>query len=269
MESKNSGIAKRIIGKDLIRYFILIYWTVFWLLNMVDKVIGGAHFLFVGKDRFAQIQRFFDSIGLGEPIVANIALIITAGLETSAFVFFSGALYHFAKKNIDAARSWFFIGIALTIITYTYFTVGDQVFGDRFTLLEHTIFWIILIFSWVIYKYNSLADERVMKFTMSKALKTGLLIGAILTVITSYSIVNFANDTYANKTNPLQGEEVVEGVYKFDVPFLGDKITIENTLKAFEKNHTDLKVNYMYTGPDELNSKKKTHMLLYLFTEKR
>jgi hypothetical protein len=65
--------------------------TLFWLLNILDKVIGGAHFLFVGKDRFAQIERFFDSIGLGAPIFANVALVITAGLKTFAFVFFTGA----------------------------------------------------------------------------------------------------------------------------------------------------------------------------------
>jgi len=74
MENKKIGFIKKIIGKDLIRYFILIYWTLFWLLNIVDKVIGGAHFLFVGKDRFAQIERFFASLGLGDPIIANIAV---------------------------------------------------------------------------------------------------------------------------------------------------------------------------------------------------
>ena len=42
-----------------------------------------------------------------------------------------------------------------------------------------------------------------------------------------------------------------------------------NTIKAFEKNHTELKVNYIWTGADELNSKKKTHMLLYVFTERK
>jgi len=44
---------------------------------------------------------------------------------------------------------------------------------------------------------------------------------------------------------------------------------MENTLKAFEEKHPNLKVNYIYTGPDELNSKKKTHMLLYVFTEQQ
>ena len=82
---------KGLIRKDLVRYLILIYWVFYWLLNAIDKVIGGAHYLFVGKDRFAQIERSFDSIGLGNSLVADIVLIITSGMEIFAFVFFSGA----------------------------------------------------------------------------------------------------------------------------------------------------------------------------------
>ena len=44
---------------------------------------------------------------------------------------------------------------------------------------------------------------------------------------------------------------------------------MENTIKAFEETHPELKINYIYTGPDELNTKKKTHMLLYVFTEQK
>lgn len=255
--------------KKLIQYLILIHWTLFYVTTVIDKIVPDVYPLWVGADFYTLFIKFFASLGLTEPIFATIALAGISFLEVVAFACFAFALFNLFKTKEKIAEQWFYRGISISVLTFSLFSIGDQVFGDRFTLLEHTIFWIILIFSWVIYKYNSLADERVMKFTMSKDLKIGLLIGAVFTVITSYSIIDFANDTYANKTNPLQGEEVVEGVYKFDVPFLGDKITIENTLKAFEKNHSDLKVNYIYTGPDELNSKKKTHMLLYVFTEKR
>ena len=78
------------------------------------------------------MQRFFDSIGLDNPIVADIALIITAALEIFALVFFTGALLHFKRKNMDATRSWFFIGIVFTLLTFTYFSIGDQIFGDHF-----------------------------------------------------------------------------------------------------------------------------------------
>ena len=70
------------------------------------------------------------------------------------------------------------------------------------------------------------------------------------------------------KKSPVVGVEIAENIYKFDYPFLGDKYTLETTLKTFEQNHPELKVNYIYTGPSELNTKKKTHMLLYIFTEK-
>ena len=89
MENKILVGNNRIMGKQLIRYLILIYWLLFWLLNILDKIIGGSHFLFVGKDRFAQLERFFDSLGLGNPIIASVALIITAGLEIFAAVFFA------------------------------------------------------------------------------------------------------------------------------------------------------------------------------------
>ena len=38
-------------------------------------------------------------------------------------------------------------------------------------------------------------------------------------------------------------------------------------MNAFMEAHPELKVRYIYTGPSELNSKKKTHLLLYIFTE--
>ena len=43
--------------------------------------------------------------------------------------------------------------------------------------------------------------------------------------------------------------------------------SIKDEVNNFKKEHPELKINYIYTGPGELNSKKKTHMLLYVFTE--
>mgnify|MGYP003307976574 CR=1 FL=1 len=41
---------------SLLRHGILGYWTIFWLFNVLDKIIGGAHFLWVGRDRFAPVS---------------------------------------------------------------------------------------------------------------------------------------------------------------------------------------------------------------------
>ena len=46
-------------------------------------------FLWVGRDRFAQFQKFFASAGLDSPLIADAALIVAAALEVFAFVFFS------------------------------------------------------------------------------------------------------------------------------------------------------------------------------------
>ena len=87
-----SNEKQKISTNLLIRYAILVYWSLFWLFNIVDKMIGGSLFLWVGRDRFAQFQKFFASAGLESPIIADIALVIAAALEVFAFVFFVGAI---------------------------------------------------------------------------------------------------------------------------------------------------------------------------------
>ena len=116
-------------------------------------------FLWVGRDRFAQFQKFFTSAGLTSPVIADIALIVAAGLEVFAFVFFAGSLIHFIKKNQSSSRSWFFVGIVFTLLTFTIFSIGDHIFGDRFELLEHTLFWFITLLSWVIFIKLDVSDS--------------------------------------------------------------------------------------------------------------
>ena len=38
-------------------------------------------------------------------------------------------------------------------VIFSFFAIGDQVFGDRGELLEHTIYWMALIVSWGAYKF--------------------------------------------------------------------------------------------------------------------
>lgn len=253
----------------LIQYLVLIHWTFFYATTVIDKIIPDVYPLWVGADFYTLFIKFFASLGLTDPIFATIVLAGISFLEIVAFVCFLFSLLNLYNGKDKISEQWFYRGVSFSVLIFSFFSIGDQVFGDRFTLLEHTIFWIILVVSWVVYKYNSLTEERIIKFSFSKDIKIGLLIGVLLTLIASVSLFDFSRSTFSNKTQPLQGEEVVEGVYKFDFPFLGDKFTMENTLKAFEENHPDLKVNYIYTGPDELNSKKKTHMLLYVFTDQK
>ena len=252
----------------IIRFSVLIFWTFFWGLSVVDKIIPDVHNLWVGKDFFALFIKFFGSLGLKNPLFATSALAFVSALEVVNFVFYLFALINFSKRKSASAERWFFRAVFTSMTLFSLFSIADQVFGDRFQLLEHGLFWLILIASWILFKYVSDSEDNTISFKGSKSFKIALISGLFLTVLTSISIVSFSNKTFSNVDSPVLGEEVVDGVYKFNFPFLADKLVWEKTINTFKNNHPDLKVNYIYTGPSELNSKKKTHMLLYVFTEK-
>ena len=179
------------------------------------------------------------------------------------------SLVSFSRGNHTLSEKWFFRAVFSSLALFSLFSIADQVFGDRFQLLEHGLFWLILIASWLLFKYISDSDEKSLSLGFTKDVKIAISIGVCFTVITSLSIIDFSDETYSNVDSPVRGKEVVDGVYKFDFPFLADKLVWEKTINKFKQDHPELRVNYIYTGPSELNSKKKTHMLLYVFTEKK
>jgi hypothetical protein len=267
MENKRLVGSNRIIGKDLVRYFILLYWILFWLLNVIDKMIGGAHFLFVGKDRFAQMERFFDSIGLDNPIIANIALMITSGLEIFALVFFSGALYHFKKKDTDSTRSWFFIGVALTLTTFTYFSIGDQIFGDHFELLEHSLFWFITLLSWIVF-------IRIDKIQLFESFSIGkrqfmvaTIVAMVITSVAAFSIVHHNQTSFVERTQVVDAEKIDDNKFKITFPFLAGSTAFENSIEKFKKDNPTLSINYIYTAPSPLRLAHSDGLIIYIQTD--
>ena len=253
--------------KTIIRFAILTFWTFFWGLSVADKIIPDVHYLWVGKDFFALFIKFFGSLGLKEPIFATLALSLVSALEVLNFVFYILSIVNFVKGKEDLCEKWLFRAIFSSITLFALFSIADQVFGDRFQLLEHGLFWLVLMASWILFKNISDLEEKIFSSKISKDIKLALGIGICFTIISSISIFNFSNKTFSNVNSSVTGVEVVEGVYKFDFPFLADKLVWEKTINTFKKSHPELKINYIYTGPSELNSKKKTHLLLYVFTE--
>ena len=266
METINSPRSNKIMGKDLIKYLILIYWSLFWLMNVVDKIIGGAYFLFVGKDRFATFERFFDSLGLGAPIVANIALIISAGLEIFAFVFFTGALFHFRKKNLEATRSWFFMGILFTLTTFTFFSIGDQIFGDHKELLEHGIYWLMTILTWVI--FIRIDKIQIFKnFALDKKQFFGAVIFAVLLVIvTTFSIFRHNQTSFVERTQAVNAVKIDDDLYRIEFPFLAGSTAFENSIAKFLEDNPDLSISYIYTAPTALRLGKSEGLIIYIQT---
>jgi len=255
--------------KKVIQFLLITYWVFFYLTTVIDKIVPDVFPLWVGADFYSLFIKFFVSLGLSNPLYATVALAIISLLEVIAFVSFLLALINLFSGKKNNAEQWFYRGIVFSLIIFSLFTIADQVFGDRFTLLEHTIFWIMLLVSWVVYRLSVVAQERIIKFSFPKRNALTLLLPAVILLLASLSIIKFSGTVIKNKKQPVMAEEVAQGVYKFEFPFLGDKITMENTLSNFEKNHPDVHIRFIYTGPEELNAKKKTHLLLYVFTGRK
>ena len=250
----------------LMRSAILVFWTLFWGLSVVDKIIPDVQHLWVGKDFFALFVKFFASLGLKDPLFPTVALAGVSGLEALNFTMYAVALWALWRGRSAQAEVWFFRGIFTSMGLFSLFSIADQVFGDRFQLLEHGLFWVILLCSWILFKFFAAESERVVNLGSTRG---AVVLGLSLTLAATWSIRDFSASTFDAGSLPVEGEEVVEDVWKFDFPFLADKLVWERTVNAFTEAHPELEVTYIYTGPSELNTKKKTHLLLYVFTEPR
>lgn len=258
----------------LVRSAILFFWTSFWCFNVVDKAIGGSTFLWVGRDRFAQFQKYFASAGLESPLIADVALYVAAGLEVFALVFFAGALLNFAARRAHQARSWCFIGIVITLVTFTFFSIGDHLFGDRFELLEHTLFWFIALASWGVYvrlddKGIPAFDEPHDRLGNFKWGRRVTILAVALVVVTSASVFKYNTDFFYRRTAALEAEPVGDDLFKVAFPFLGGSQVFEATLAKFKQEHPDKSIDHIYTVPNPLRLKKADALIFYIATTDR
>jgi hypothetical protein len=144
--------SSRIEGK-VIQFGVVGFWALFWLFNVIDKFIGSSTFLWVGKDRFAQFVKYFSSIGIENPNVASAFLVFVTIIQIIALFLTAAALWHLIVGKDDKARHFFFWGTFAGLFILSFFAIGDQIFGDRVELWEHTTFWMALIISWGAYMY--------------------------------------------------------------------------------------------------------------------
>jgi hypothetical protein len=147
------NLADHRVQDRAIQFGLIIFWAIFWFLNIVDKFIQKPTFLWLGKDRLTQFGNYFKSIGIAHPMVPLVFLVFTAALQVLAFLLLFGALILLIKSDEEGARMFFFWGTFVGIFIFSFFAIGDQIFGDRFELLEHTTYWIALIISWGAYIY--------------------------------------------------------------------------------------------------------------------
>ena len=247
------------------RSAILVFWTLFWGLSVVDKIIPDVQHLWVGKDFFALFVKFFASLGLKDPLFPTVALAGVSGLEALNFTMYAVALWALWRGRSAQAEVWFFRGIFTSMGLFSLFSIADQVFGDRFQLLEQAVLGhpALLVDPLQILLGGIRARRRPRLHSAGRSSLGWVDLGGHLVDR------DFSASTFDAGSQPVKGEEVVEDVWKFDFPFLADKLVWERTVNAFTTAHPELEVTYIYTGPSELNTKKKTHLLLYVFTEPR
>ena len=253
-------------SNNLVRFLILFYWSIYWLFNSIDKFIGGSQFLWVGKDRFAQFQRYFDSAGWGKPIVSDIALIIVGSLEIFAFLFFIGAFIQLVKKNETTSKSWFIVGISLTLSIFTIFSIGDHVFGDRFELLEHTLFWTLTLFTWVIYIHSEKLISIQKKVLNKKQIILASVVFLFIVLITNISIFNHKDEAYHERRDSVIATVEGANLFKCTFPFLAGSTSFERTLERFKKEYPNKQIKQIYTVPDKLRKQKADALIVYITT---
>ena len=137
----------------IFRFSIIVFWTLFWFFNVVDKFIGSSTFLWVGKNRLSQFIEYFSSIGIENQNVAFGFLAFVTIAEIVTLTLLVVALWYLIRMNNRKAYIFFFWGTLAGLAIFSFFTIGDQIFGDRRELLEHTTYWIAIIISWGAYVY--------------------------------------------------------------------------------------------------------------------
>lgn len=135
----------------IIRFGLIIFWWFFWFFNVIDKFIVESVFLWKGKNRIGQLIDYFASIGISDIAIPIIFFLFIAALEIIALVFMTITLRFYFKGDKQLTRAAFFYGILVSLIIFSFFTIGDQIFGDRAELLEHSIYWILTVLSWFVY----------------------------------------------------------------------------------------------------------------------
>lgn len=155
---KNMAVSKKQkhmeeVHSYIIRFGIILYWFIFWLLNSLDKFFIQPTFFWVGKNQLDQIIASLTAIGIPNENVAFFMLIVTALLEAIAFIIFLVALGYILWNKKQESENVFFWGIFVSLMIFSLYTIGDQMLGNTNALLEHTLYWISLIISWGAYKY--------------------------------------------------------------------------------------------------------------------
>lgn len=152
------------------------YWSLFWLLNGLDKFVNGtmqpmiadglARGVIVdeagqvestlyglevtglfGVNRNAKTIAFFDRIGLPEPVSLGL-LYSTAALEIALAALFVLGLVALSRGH-SVHSSYTALAYKLSMLLFMVFSMIDILIGERIELWEHNSFLLVLMVSYL------------------------------------------------------------------------------------------------------------------------
>ena len=134
---------------------IVLYWLVFWTANGADKFLHETNLgpvIWFGKDRAVQIHGYFS--------------LIDGPLEWVDTVIYSIGIWELGMASVFAACGLFLLlygagapytvylarlGFLLSALMLIGFTAFDVMVGDRFEVLEHNIYFALVVLTWYIF----------------------------------------------------------------------------------------------------------------------
>ena len=192
---------------------------------------------------------------------------MAAALEAFAFVFFAGALLHELRGRTESSHRLALIGTLFTLGTFTFFSIGDHWFGDRFELLEHTLFWFVSLASWIVFtRLKAHAPTDPVALPQAQRLIAGIA-GGVLVLVTATAIFRHNTTDFPKRTAAIAAEPVGDHIYKVAFPFLGGSSVFENSLALFKEQHPGEAIQHIYTVPNPLRLKKADALIFYIITE--
>lgn len=116
---------------------LLVFWSMFWLLNGLDKFFNRPRFFGVTRDQ--AFVEYFAQLNLPSPL----ALASLYGCGTLEIMLGAGFIAALALNAPVLTRLCF----KASIIIFMIFTVADVLFGDRQELWEHATYLTLVLVS--------------------------------------------------------------------------------------------------------------------------
>jgi hypothetical protein len=144
-----SGLLQRLDARLPLSTLLLAFWSMFWLLNGLDKFFNAPGFFGVTRD--AAFVEYFGRLNL-PPALALTSLYACGISEILLGLCFAAALVLGAPVLINLC----FKGSMVIFIT---FSTADVLFGDRAELWEHGTFLLLVLASVVVLR----ADHKALR----------------------------------------------------------------------------------------------------------